>query len=320
MHVNRGLVFWGLALVTGGAVGLALQLGYVDRGALAGAWRLWPLVLVAIGLAIILSRTRLALLGTIAAALVIGLAVGAVIGVGPSNFACGGSEPAEVIEQQHETFSGPAEVTLRFDCGTLEVNTSEREAWRVATADIGRTANITASETSLAVSQGSGEWWNISRQHWVVALPSKTTNRLEVDANAADTTLDLSGGLFERLVLHPNAGSLKAVLNQTIVEDLDLELNAGSVSIVIGRETSMTGTVHVNAGSIQLCAAPSAVLHITVHSNVTFSHNLDDSGLRRYGDTWSSADDGPGADLSSATLTIEGNAGNFTLNPEGGCG
>ena len=45
MTYHRGLLFWGLALITGGAVALAAQQGYIDQDLLAGAWRLWPLVL-----------------------------------------------------------------------------------------------------------------------------------------------------------------------------------------------------------------------------------------------------------------------------------
>ncbi len=77
MHLHRGLLFWGLALIVAGATTLAVQQGYVDKDLVANAWRLWPLILVAIGLAIILSRTPLAPLGTIAAAVVVGVAGGA---------------------------------------------------------------------------------------------------------------------------------------------------------------------------------------------------------------------------------------------------
>jgi hypothetical protein len=75
--------------------------------------------------------------------------------------------------------------------------------------------------------------------------------------------------------------------------------------------------VGVNAGSVELCTDPDAGLRITVDANVTFSHNLDESGLQQAGDVYTSAS------FASATrridLELEGNAASFTLNPEEGC-
>jgi Domain of unknown function (DUF5668) len=52
MKYHCGLLFLGIALVTGGAVALTAQQGYIDQDLVAGAWRLWPLILVAIGVSV----------------------------------------------------------------------------------------------------------------------------------------------------------------------------------------------------------------------------------------------------------------------------
>ena len=76
----------------------------------------------------------------------------------------------------------------------------------------------------------------------------------------------------------------------------------------------LTGSVEMNAGSLDLCVPEGIGLAITMSDdNVTFSHNLDDLGLTRQGDVWRS---GTG---DAITLSIEGNAASFTLNPEEGC-
>jgi hypothetical protein len=113
----------------------------------------------------------------------------------------------------------------------------------------------------------------------------------------------------------PNAGDVVVGLPGASVADLAVDANAGSVSIDADASTSLAGTVEMNAGSLDLCAPDSVVVAITIEDdNVTFSHNLDDLGLTRQGNTWSTGDGE--ADIS---LAIDGNAANFSLNPEGGC-
>ena len=50
VRTNRSLVFWGVALVTAGAVALAIQSQLIPDDSARQAWRLWPLLLVIIGL------------------------------------------------------------------------------------------------------------------------------------------------------------------------------------------------------------------------------------------------------------------------------
>ncbi len=82
MHLNRGLLFWGLALITAGATALAVQQDIIDRDVVAEAWKLWPVILIAIGLSIVLARTPFSVLGTVLAALILGVAGGALVSVG----------------------------------------------------------------------------------------------------------------------------------------------------------------------------------------------------------------------------------------------
>jgi len=320
MKNHRGLLFWGIALITGGAVALAAQQGYLDREWLAGAWRLWPLILIAIGLSILAARTPFAILGTILAALVVGAAGGALITVGPVVAACGGSEPVNLTTEQGD-FGDVAAVSLDFNCGSLEVRTNHGSQWSVASGRRGGDpARVTADRTRLHVeSSDRNGWWNGGRQHWIVGLPAGTTYQLEITPNAADSNVDLGGGHFTSVSLEPNAGSLRLILSDVQVDNLDLSLNAGSAVIIIAAGTSMDATMSVNAGSIDLCTAADGVgLSVTTNANITFSTNLDESGLTQAGDTWSTA--GYAAAADKVHIDLEGNAASFTINPDGGCG
>jgi hypothetical protein len=99
MRINRGLLFWGVALVVAGVVALAVGQGWIDRQAMLELWRLWPLILVALGVAIVLSRTPLAALGILVAALVVGAAAGAALALGPGVVAACGVRLQVAVER-----------------------------------------------------------------------------------------------------------------------------------------------------------------------------------------------------------------------------
>ncbi|MGH2455691.1 MAG: LiaI-LiaF-like domain-containing protein [Candidatus Limnocylindria bacterium] len=324
MNVNRGLLFWGLALVTAGVVALGVQQGYLDRDAIAGAWRLWPVVLIAIGLSIILARTPVAIVGTLVAALVLGAAGGALISIGPGFVSCGGAEPTD-MDQSSGAFSGAAaSVTLDLSCGELDLAMTDGAGWEARTGATGeRQPRLDATGDSLRIrSAEDGFQFGMGggKQRWEIGLGSDPTYDLQVSVNAAETTLDLAGGAFTEVGISPNAGALHLDLSGSSVEDFRISMNAGSAELQTDAGTTLAGTIGMNAGSLRLCTAPEAVLRFRVDANVTFSHNLDDadSGLQQAGEeTWTSP--GFGEAGSFIDLRLEGNAASFELNPEGGC-
>jgi hypothetical protein len=321
VNYHRGLLFWGLALITGGAVALAAQGGYIDRDWLAGAWRLWPLILIAIGVSILGSRTPFAIAGTVLAALVVGSAGGVLIAVGPAVAACGAAEPIELHAEQG-TFGDAAQVTLDFDCGVLAVGTGGHgDQWNVISGrQGGDPARITADRDRLRVeSSENAGWWSGGRQQWMVRLPAATRYDLEITANAAQSRFLLGDGRFASLALHSNAGSLTLDLSGARISDLDLSVNAGSASILVG-DGDLAGSMTVNAGSLELCNTSAVQWRLRIHDNITFSNNLAESGFSRHGDIWSYAPlVAPGTGLSFVDLRIEGNAASLTLNPPAGC-
>lgn len=318
MSYHRGLLFWGLVLITGGVVALAAQQGYIDRVFLADAWRLWPLVLVAVGISIIVSPTPFAIVGTIVAALLAGSAGGALIAVGPGMAACGGAEPILLTTEQGR-FADSAQVTLEFDCGSLFVGPADGDEWMVRSGRQGHgPATITADRDRLHVESGrNDDWWSGGRQQWIVGLPTATTYQLKISPNAAHSWIRLIGGRFASVSLSPNAGSLHLELADAQVDDLNLSLNAGSADVIIGYGVSMDASMNVNAGAIEVCLFDGVALQVTTNASITFSHNLDESGLRRTGDTWSTAGYDDARDR--VHIDLEGNAAEFTLNPEAGC-
>ncbi len=322
MRINRGLLFWGLGFITAGAVALAIQQGVLDRDTMAGAWRLWPLILVAIGISLMVARTPAAPLGTALAAIVIGTIVGTAIAVGPGiAVGCGsGSEPSTLVD--HSGTFGSTDVSLdwRLNCGNLQVSMTGDSTWKASVGSTGSDQpTVSDSAAQLRIDSADTNGWFIDhgRERWVVSLPTAPSYDANLRANAGTFTLDLGGATFSSLDLQPNAAEIHMDLSDATVRGLDLEMNAGSATITASSGTLLEGSIQMNAGSVKLCVPTSVPLRI-VASGTAFSANMGGNGLTQDGDTWTS----PGYDASAAqriALTVHGNAASFDLNPDGGC-
>jgi hypothetical protein len=319
MAINRGLLFWGLALITAGIVALAAAQGWIDIPAWVDLWRFWPVILIVVGLAIVLSRTPFAVIGVIVAALVVGFAGGAVLAAGPGFGTCGNVSGSE--DTSNGEFSGgTASVDLTLNCGDLTLGLADGSGWQAVTVsedDDG--VSLEADADSLEMrSDTSGFPFSRDRQDWTVTLGREVAYDLALTLNATDSRADLSGGQFARIDADPNAGSLEVDLSGSQVEVLSLQVNAGSLTVTTDADTQLAGQVGVNAGSVDLCTDPAVGLRITVDANVTFSHNLEEAGLQQSGEDTFTSDNFESA-ANSIDLEVQGNAASFSLNPEDGC-
>lgn len=318
MHVNRGLIFWGVALITAGAVALAVQAGAIPGETARQAWRWWPLILIIIGLTVIAARTPFALVATLLAGVVVGGLAGTLVAGWPSGLAigCGGSATERTAAQGR--FGESAEVRLDLNCGELDVTTGSGSDWNVdARYASGAEPRITSSGDALRVSaDGPGVLgFGNGRQEWSIVLPTDPELDLDLRVNAASSSIDLSDASLSRLRVGANAGDAAIVLDGAEVTGFTLDANAGSVTISGDGETSLRGSIGMNAGSLELCLPSSVTVAITLDDpNITFSHNLDSRGLTRQGDTWTN-----GSGTAAVTLEVDGNAASFTYSPDGGC-
>src|SRR6478609_5400039 len=186
MRVRRGLLFWGLLLIPLGAIPLLARSGAIDPARLADAWRLWPLILVGIGVAILASRTRFAL-------------VGAVSG-------CGfGNETTRQLDQAGE-LGGNAQVRLELDCGSIDFRAGGDAGWTIHAAYRGDPPTIQAESNRLSVGTPSG---GDRQQDWTIGVPAAQLGALDMTANAATSTVDLGTAAMSRLQADANAGDLR---------------------------------------------------------------------------------------------------------------
>src|SRR3990170_7039277 len=125
MSINRSLLNWGVFLMALGGVPLAVQQGWASSGIVGDLWRLWPLILVGIGLGLILRWTPIAWLGGALVAGTFGLIFGALLAGGVSGIsgACVGigSGETETTTESGATSGTAFGLALDLSCGELAV-------------------------------------------------------------------------------------------------------------------------------------------------------------------------------------------------------
>lgn len=322
MRINRGLLFWGLGFITAGAVALAIQQGYLDRDTMANAWRLWPLILVAIGISLIVARTPAAPLGTALAAIVIGTIVGTAVAVGPGVvIQCGsGSDPTNLEDHTGSFTSSAASLDWQLDCGSLDVSMTSGAGWKASVGSTGSDLpTVTGQGDLLRIVSANGNGGfslDRGRERWVVDLPGSASYDANIRTNAGTVTMDLGDSTFSALDLQPNAADVHMQLGGAKIANFNLEMNAGSANLTVSSGTQLDGSIQMNAGSVKLCAPSGMPMRITA-SGTAFSADLGGNGLTQSGDTWESP--GYASAQQRITLSVHGNAASFELNPSGGC-
>ena len=316
MRVRRGLLFWGLVLVPLGGIPLIVRSGNLDASLFLDVWKLWPLILVGVGIAVLVGRTRMAVIGTAVIALTIGMIGGAALAA-PNNWFgvfsdCSAGGDLTSLDRSG-TFSGNGAVRLDFRCGTLDVTTGEGSDWSVSADYAGAAPIIDASGDRLTVRSASNS--GRQRDEWTIRVPAANLDDLDVTANAASSTIDLGAAALARLVVNLNAGDLRLVAGSGGTTNAHIAMNAGRIRLETGR-AAMAGSLSINAGAIDLCVPADVGLRLDVTDQLTFATNLDSQGLNRSGNVWTRT---AGGDAPTIELAIDGNAASLTLKPEGAC-
>jgi hypothetical protein len=326
MTINRRLLHWGLFLVTTGAVVLAITGGLVTADGVATAFRLWPVLVIAVGVGVLLRRTRLDAAGGIVLAVVPGLVLGGLLGAaslvrlpdwGELRRACVDARPAS-LETRQGTFTGDATVDLELAVGELTVTTQPGDGWRLQVADVpGRSPDVGVDVDGLSVESSSDHgwrWFDCGGDDWRLDLPVAHRLDLATEIDAAKGTFDLAGATVGNLGLVVNAGEARVDLAEATVEDLSLRVNGGATSVTLPATGELAGDISVNAGAVRVCANEGLGLRIRSESTLA---SITTPGLVRVGDAWETP--GYATAMNHADVTVAVNVGSVEINPEGGC-
>ena len=330
MHVNRGLLGWGVFFIVLGAVPLAVQAGALDPEVVRRAWELWPLILIGIGL---------------------GPGAGADAPGDPRHPRGGRHLRADgrSAHRHRRRLGGRVHVVrvrgragrrgvpdpdrrLRRRCRGAprdELRRGDARSRRTAPAGPSRARRTAAGLRTIG---GAGDQLVVRAPgrsgvdlaadpwRWQVTLPRAVPVAMDLSVNAGSGALDLAG------MTRPVARRLGQRRRRA---DGPLERRWHGAVRRLGerrlarprcsrhRPAPCGAASRSTRAPPDLCVPDGVALRFQSGDQPLGSTNFDDRGLRRSGDTWST----PGYDAATSRieLDVSVNLGSITLDPEDGC-
>ena len=357
--LRPGLLGLGTFFVLLGALPLAAQLGLFNPGVLLSGWRLWPILLIAVGLSLLLGTTGSRWVGPLVFGAAAGVVGGSVLAAGLPFFDGGCADAnnrdasdAEVrtteVTGQEGTFTGDeGTVELRIQCGRLQLDVETGSSWLVEARGPAPTPRVefTASDLLVAPDGDEGGLFAVApdavRRSWRVTLPSEQSLDLEISAAGSHAEIDLDGATLTSLDVTFNAtsGALQ-LTDASLSGDLQIEFNAAAAEVAFpGGSPSFAIEIGANATDLDLCIPEGLGILIAGERNAT-GENFEEAGLIRRngggdgggGDDGDDGDGGDGDDEGSvwmnrayetaerrAEIVLDANASSITLHTERGC-
>jgi hypothetical protein len=320
VRINRGLLGLGVFLVTVGIVMLAVRQGLVAAAVAQRAWTLWPLLLVAAGLSIVLAGRREAIVGGLLSAVTFGAIVGGIAasGFGIGFGGCAPDRSGAAFAEQNGALGAGAAVSVVMSCGDLRVGTVAGTTWSLTgSSPDGRPPTVRArGDLSIEAHDATPFGSRTGRNDWTVIVPGDAGIVLKVTTNGGASDVALAGASLASASFETNAGSLTVDLTDAAaIGSLDVRTNLGSTTIRFPNR-SVTTTLSVNAGSAAICVPDGVGVRIRLDS-VAASNDFSSHGLGRIGDAWES----PGYATATARVAIDAevNAGSIALDPVREC-
>jgi hypothetical protein len=320
VQINRRLLYFGLFFLVFGGVLLAARQGWISDEVVASLWQLWPLLLIAIGLSIILAGRVAGWLGGAIVSICLGAMAASFVQGGVFPFVgCGGGDDGTPFATQEGELASSAEVDITFSCGELSVAAGAGSAWSVSgSSSSGRVPHVTESDGGVSMESGTRSFpFSSGRETWTVRLPSEPTLDVGLTLNAGSGLVELGGARLERVSSTVNAGSLTLDLRDvSAIEGLGGTVNAGS-NVTWLPELAVEGSLTVNAGSLVICAPEGIGLRLNTGSNPISSNDFDRAGLVQVDGGWETPDYDSAAVRTE--LNVTANAGSMSLNPSSPC-
>jgi hypothetical protein len=255
---RRGSLIGPVILIGLGVVFLLDNLGVVHWDIWQIVFRLWPVLLIAAGLDLVVGRRSTA--GTLVVVLVmIGLIFA---GVWLLSDSLSGAAQTEAIRQVTQD-AQRAEVEIDGTVGTLRVGTHEETGVLIlGSVDLAPGEDL---RTDFRVDEGTAfytlgsrsvwripGWGGLGERVWDLRLSRELPMRLSVSAGVGETALDLAGLQATEVTLSAGVGRSTITLPATGKYSATIDSGVGEVTIVLPQGLAARITLSTGIGDVQI--------------------------------------------------------------------
>lgn len=252
---REGGIVLPVILIGVGILFLLSTFNIMDWNAWGNLWRLWPLLLIAFGLEVLIGR-RSTIASLVIAGLLLVAVVAALVFWTWMPFSEGNVTTENVSQQMQGAAS--ANVSIEFGVGTLNVGalseTSDLVSGRIGRANretINQDFHVTGS-TAYYTIKSTTNWvfpfFDVggTNRNWDIKLNPSVPTDLNVGTGVGNATLDLQRLNLTRFGLNTGTGS--TIVTLPAHGNFNASLQAGVGDITINIPTSMAARIHIDSG------------------------------------------------------------------------
>jgi len=262
----------GVIILLIGLILLANNFGFLSWGVWYELWRLWPLILIAIGLDLLLKGTSLSFLRILPPLLIIaGVCYAVYISRGEEGFPRFEKEEIQTITLTQPLLSHikKATINLNFGAGILKVESGSGEELMKGEFTVSKGIKPwikyrdKGEERFVEIGSHFTHLWR-GENSWKIRLNSTIPLSLKVDTGASSNDLDLS--------------SLR-------ITEFELNTGASKNNIKFGKINSIHAEIDGGASSIKILIPRSIGVRIKTDMALA-THNFDTLGFEKKGDIY----------------------------------
>jgi hypothetical protein len=262
-------IFWPIVIIGAGVALLLSNLGYLPWSSWNILWRLWPLLLVALGIDLLIGRRSI--LGAIASAVLIVALVGGALAL--AFFAPSIPKLAELAQSPEwhtthveQSLEDVERASVTIDTGSIPCtvgklsdssNLIEGDITYLGTLIFEAPVHNGRAEVKLD-SYFTGPWWgwppgfdSTPDTAWDVKLSPTVPLDLDLDTGSGRCALDLSGLQIDSLVVDSGSGAVNLVLPSDSSFEAHIDMGSGRLTITLPKDVGARVVLDSGSGAFR---------------------------------------------------------------------